>query len=50
MKLNIWVIAAVIIVLAMFAVGGALISQMPAQMASHWNAEGEANGTMSRFW
>ena len=50
MKLNIWVIAMLIIVLAMFAVGGALFSQMPAQMASHWNAAGEADGTISRFW
>jgi uncharacterized membrane protein len=50
MKKNIWVIAMIIIVLAMFVVGGALFSQMPVQMASHWNAAGEADGTISKFW
>jgi uncharacterized membrane protein len=50
MKKNIWVIAMIIIVLAMFVVGGALFSQMPVQMATHWNAAGEADGTISKFW
>jgi len=50
MKRNIWIIAMLMIVLAMFAVGGALFSQMSAQMASHWNAAGEPDGTISRFW
>lgn len=50
MKRHIWAIAAIVIVVAMFATGGTLFSRMPAEMASHWNAAGEANGTMSRFW
>lgn len=50
MKWNIWVIAMLIIVIAMFAVGGVLFSQMPSEMASHWNAAGQADGTISRLW
>lgn len=50
MKRNIWVVAMIIIVIAMFTVGGALFSKMPAQMASHWNAAGDADGAISRFW
>jgi uncharacterized membrane protein len=50
MKRYIGIIAMLVLVIAMFAVGGALFSQMPAQMVSHWNAAGEVNGTISRFW
>lgn len=50
MKSHIWVIAMIAIVIAMFIVGGAMFSQMPAQMASHWNSAGEADGTITRFW
>jgi uncharacterized membrane protein len=50
MKLNYWIVAIIVIVFAMFAVGGALYGQLPAIMASHWNAAGDVNGTMSKFW
>jgi len=50
MKLNYWIIAVLVIVFAMFAVGGALYSQMQSIVATHWNGAGEVNGTMSKFW
>jgi uncharacterized membrane protein len=50
MKLNYWIIAVLVIVFAMFAVGGALYSQLPSTVATHWNGAGEVNGTMSKFW
>ena len=50
MKSSSWVIAMVILVVAMYGVGGALYSRMPEQMASHWNAAGNADGYISRFW
>jgi len=43
-----WLAAAVI--LASFAIGLYLYPQMPASMASHWNAAGEVDGYMGRFW
>jgi len=50
MKRNYWPLIMIAIVLAGFIVGGALYGQMPGPMASHWNAQGMANGTISRFW
>jgi uncharacterized membrane protein len=38
------------IVLAALAVALFSYPQMPNQMASHWNAQGEVDGYMSRFW
>ena len=38
------------IVLASFVIGIAFYPQMPEQMASHWNAQGQVDGYMSRFW
>jgi uncharacterized membrane protein len=43
-------IAIVVLVLAFFILAGAFYPQMPEVMASHWDAQGEADGTMSRFW
>ena len=40
----------VVIVLISFAVGIYFYPQMPEQMASHWNARGQVNGYMSKFW
>ena len=50
MKLNYWIIAELVIVFATFAVGGALYSQLPSTVATHWNGAGEVNGTMPKFW
>jgi uncharacterized membrane protein len=50
MKRNFWPLAMIAIVLAGFIIGAALFGQMPDPMASHWNAAGEADGTISRFW
>jgi uncharacterized membrane protein len=42
-------LAAVLIVVAVIA-GLGLWNQLPEQMASHWNANDEVDGTMSRSW
>lgn len=38
------------IVLLSFAVGAYYYPSMPERMASHWNAAGEVDGYMSKFW
>jgi len=38
------------VILASFFVGVYLYPQMPEKMASHWNAQGEVDGHISRFW
>lgn len=38
------------IVLLSFLIGACFYSRMPEQMASHWNAQGQVDGYMSRFW
>ncbi len=38
------------IALLSFAIGAYYLPQMPAQMASHWNARGQVDDYMSRFW
>ena len=43
------IIILVIIILS-FAVGIYLYPQMPERMASHWNAQDQVDGYMSRFW
>lgn len=43
-------IITIFIVIASFAVGVYFFPQMPEKMASHWNAQGEVNGYMSKFW
>jgi uncharacterized membrane protein len=40
----------ILIILAGFIVGIYFYSQMPEKMASHWNASGEVNGYMGKFW
>ncbi len=39
-----------IFVIVSFIIGIYLYPQMPEQMASHWNAQGNVDGYMSRFW
>ena len=39
-----------VLILLAFAVGICLYPQMPEQMASHWNAQGQVDGFMSKFW
>ncbi len=39
-----------LIVVAAFAIGAYFYPQMPANMASHWNANGQVDGYMSKFW
>ena len=46
-KMILWV---AVINLLFFVLAIALYGSMPAEMASHWNARGIADGTMSRFW
>lgn len=50
MKSNRIVIVVCALVLVFFILAGAFYPFMPEPMASHWNAEGEADGTMSKFW
>jgi uncharacterized membrane protein len=38
------------IVLISFIIGIYFYAQMPSMMASHWNAQGEVDGYMSKFW
>lgn len=42
--------AALAIILASLAVGACLYSDVPEDMASHWNYEGQVDGYISRFW
>lgn len=44
-KIVIW-----LIVIASFIVGASLCARLPEQIPSHWNAVGEVNGHMSKFW
>lgn len=39
-----------IILLVSFVIGIFLYPEMPEKMASHWNAKGEVNGYMPKFW
>jgi uncharacterized membrane protein len=39
-----------LLVLLAFALSIAVYSQMPELIASHWNARGEVDGYMSKFW
>lgn len=41
---------AFLIILFIFAIGVYFYPQMPEQMASHWNSQGEVNGYMPKFW
>jgi uncharacterized membrane protein len=43
-------IASIVIVLLSFAVAALLYPQMPARMASHWNAQGQVDGYISKLW
>ncbi|MCZ7381728.1 MAG: DUF1648 domain-containing protein [Candidatus Methanoperedens sp.] len=38
------------IIILSFAIGIYYYPQMPEKVASHWNAEGQVNGYMSKFW
>ncbi len=38
------------IVVVSFCIGLYFSPQMPARMASHWNAQGQVDGYMSKFW
>ena len=43
-------LAIFLIILLFFAIGVYFYPQMPDRMVSHWNARGEADGHMSKFW
>jgi uncharacterized membrane protein len=40
----------VAIILSSFAIGTYFYPQMPEKLASHWNAQGQVNGYMSKVW
>ncbi len=40
----------IFIILLSFGLAAYFYPDMPDQMASHWNAAGEADGTMGKFW
>jgi len=39
-----------VIVWLSFVIGGYFYPQMPERMACHWNAQGQVDGYMSKFW
>jgi uncharacterized membrane protein len=43
-------IAIIGIILLSFVIGICFYPQMPEKMATHWNAKGEVDGYMSKFW
>lgn len=43
-------ISSIILIALATLVGVALWDRFPAQMASHWNAQDQVDGTISRFW
>lgn len=43
-------ITIVVLVVLAFIIGLVIYPQMPAEMVSHWNAQGQADDTMPRFW
>jgi len=46
-----WIDEAIIIIIALsFIIAFYFYPHMPEQMASHWNASGEVDGYMSKFW
>jgi uncharacterized membrane protein len=50
MKLNKTFITMAALVVVFFILAGVFYPLMPEMMASHWNAKGDADGMMSRFW
>ena len=40
----------IILILISFGIGAYFFPQMPEKMASHWNAKGEVDGYISKFW
>lgn len=43
-------IIAIVLILAMAAIAVYVYPQMPERVASHWNAQGAADGSMPKFW
>src|SRR5580698_663404 len=39
-----------VMAIVFFATGAAFYPHLPTEIISHWNAAGQANGTMSRAW
>jgi uncharacterized membrane protein len=50
MKINKYWLVVTLIVTASFVIGLVFYPRMPETMASHWNARGEADGYMAKFW
>lgn len=50
MSTKLTVILSSILILAMLLAGVVLLNQMPEQIASHWNAQDQVDGYVSRFW
>jgi len=44
------IIVTAVIILAAVAVSAYAYPLLPARIASHWGADGQANGTMGKFW
>ena len=43
-------IVSLVLILIAVAFGAAVYNQLPERVASHWDANDQVNGTMSRFW
>ncbi len=44
------IIICLLIIIIAFLLGFYFYPQMPPEMASHWNTQGEVNGYLSKFW
>lgn len=44
------ILISIVLIIAAVAVSAFLAPRMPEQMASHWNAAGQVDGYMSKFW
>ena len=43
-------IVSLVFVMVAFALSSAVYGRLPEEVASHWNANDEVNGTLARFW
>ncbi|WP_435153127.1 SdpI family protein [Haladaptatus sp. DFWS20] len=50
MKVRTQYLVALLLVVIAFGVSAYFYPQMPDRMATHWNASGDADGTMSKLW
>ncbi|MGV8168797.1 MAG: SdpI family protein [Candidatus Nanoarchaeia archaeon] len=45
-----YLVYSIVLIILSFLIGAFLYSQLPDKLASHWNAVGDVDGYMSKFW